>query len=73
MVGLQFGRLLGGSVVIEQVFTRQGIGRLAVNAILNKDYQVVQGTVLLAAVTFILANLIVDVSYAFLDPRVRYD
>lgn len=73
MVGLQFGRLLGGSVVIEQVFTRQGIGRLTVNAILDKDFQVVQGGVFLSALVFILVNLLVDISYAWLDPRVRYE
>jgi len=73
MVGLQFGRLLGGSVVIEQVFTRQGIGRLTVNAILDKDFQVVQGGVFLSALIFIAVNLLVDISYGWLDPRVRYE
>lgn len=72
LIGLQAGRLLGGAVIVETVFARQGIGRLAVDAILYKDYFLVQGIVLLAAVIYVSLNLIVDVSYAFLNPRVRY-
>jgi ABC-type dipeptide/oligopeptide/nickel transport system permease component len=73
VLGLQFGALLGGAVVIETVFSRPGIGRLAVTSILSKDFQVTQGTVLMSAVFYTLVNLIVDVSYALLDPRIRYD
>jgi peptide/nickel transport system permease protein len=73
VLGLQFGALLGGAVVIETVFSRPGVGRLAVTSILSKDFQVTQGTVLMSAVFYTLVNIIVDVSYAFLDPRIRYD
>ena len=73
VLGLQFGALLGGAVVIETVFSRPGIGRLAVTSILSKDFQVTQGTVLMSAVFYTLVNIAVDFSYAFLDPRIRYD
>lgn len=73
VLGLQFGALLGGAVVIETVFSRPGIGRLAVTSILSKDFQVTQGTVLMSAVFYTLVNIMVDVSYAVLDPRIRYD
>ena len=72
LAGLQFGRLLGGTVVVEAVFARPGLGKLAIDAILFKDFLLVQGVVLLAAVTYALINLVIDVSYAWLDPRVRY-
>ncbi len=73
VIGLQFGFLLGGTVVTETIFSRQGIGRLIVDSILWKDFPVVQGVVLLAALVYTLVNLSVDVAYAFLDPRIRYD
>jgi peptide/nickel transport system permease protein len=73
IVGLQFGSLLGGAVVIETVFGRQGIGFLAANAIQRADFPLVQATVLLAALAFVLVNLLVDLSYSVLDPRIRYD
>jgi ABC-type dipeptide/oligopeptide/nickel transport system permease component len=72
IVGLQFGNLLAGAVVVETVFSRQGIGRLLVDAILSKDFPTVQGTVLLVAVIYVLINLLVDLSYAMVDPRIRY-
>jgi len=72
IVGLEFGRLLSGTVVIEVVFARPGIGRLLVDAILKKDFQVVQGVVLVSAIFYLLVNLIVDLSYSFVDPRIRY-
>ena len=72
IVGLQFGALLGGSVVVETVFSRQGIGFMAADAIQSLDIILVQGTVMLAALTFVLVNLLVDLSYSLLDPRVRY-
>jgi len=73
IIGLQFGFLLGGTVVTETVFSRQGIGRLLVNSILWKDLPVVQGVVLLAGLVYTLVNVVVDVAYGFLDPRIRYD
>ncbi len=72
IVGLEFGRLLSGTVVIEVVFARPGIGRLLVDAILKKDFQVVQGVVLVSALFYLAVNLIVDLSYTFVDPRIRY-
>ncbi|MEP7198954.1 MAG: nickel ABC transporter permease [Chloroflexota bacterium] len=71
--GLQFGQLIAGAVVIETVFSRPGIGRLIVDAILNKDFPMVQGIVLVVAVSYVLVNLIVDFVYAWLDPRIRYE
>jgi ABC-type dipeptide/oligopeptide/nickel transport system permease component len=72
LIGLQFGFLLGGTVVTETIFSRPGIGRLMVNAILWKDLPLVQGIALLAALTYTLLNLAVDVFYAYLDPRIHY-
>lgn len=72
ILGLQFGQLLAGAVVIETVFGRPGIGRLIVGAILEKDFPVVQGVILLVAVTYVLVNVAVDLVYAILDPRIRY-
>jgi peptide/nickel transport system permease protein len=71
VVGLQFGRLLGGTVIVENVFARPGIGRIAVEALLARDMPVLQGATLLLAIIFILSNLAVDVTYGFLDPRIR--
>jgi peptide/nickel transport system permease protein len=71
IIGLQFGTLLGGAVVIETVFARQGIGRLAVTGILGKDFPLVQAIVLLAAVVYVGINLLVDLSYSLLDPRIK--
>jgi peptide/nickel transport system permease protein len=72
MLGLQLGALLGGAVVTETIFSRPGLGRLAVDAISNRDFPLIQGTVLFAAVTYVLINLVVDVLYAAIDPRIRY-
>ncbi len=72
VVGLQFGALLGGAVIIEQVFSLPGVGRFALEGINLRDYPVVQGAVLLIAAAFIVVNLIVDLVYALVDPRVRY-
>ena len=71
--GLQFGSLLAGTVIIETVFGRPGVGRLLVNAILNKDFPLVQGIVLFVAAGYVLINLAVDVVYAAVDPRIRYE
>jgi peptide/nickel transport system permease protein len=72
IIGLQFGFLLSGAVVIETVFARQGIGRLAITAILAKDFPLVQGIVLVSAVVYVVINLLVDLSYSLLDPRIHY-
>ena len=71
LIGLQIGFLLGGAVVTETMFAWPGVGRLAVGAIVSADYALSQGAILVLALSFILVNLIVDVTYAFLDPRVR--
>jgi peptide/nickel transport system permease protein len=73
VLGLQFAALLGGTVFIENVFARPGLGRMAVNAIAMRDYPLVQGTVLFVAAVYALLNLAVDVLYGFLDPRIRYE
>ncbi len=71
--GLEFGRLMAGAVLTETVFTWPGVGRLLVDSILARDYPVVQGAVLLIAVSFIVVNLLVDLIYGLIDPRIRYD
>ena len=71
IIGLQFGSLLGGTVVTESLFSRRGLGRLVVDAIFWKDYPLVQGVVILGAAIYVGVNLVVDLSYGFLDPRVR--
>lgn len=73
MFGMQFGTLIGGAVIIENVFARQGLGTLVTNAVINRDAPVVQGVVLVAALLYVLVNLAVDVLYAFVDPRIRYE
>jgi ABC-type dipeptide/oligopeptide/nickel transport system permease component len=73
VMGLQFGTLLSGAVITETVFARPGVGKLLIDAILNKDFPVVQGVVLFIALVYVLINLAVDVSYAFLDPRIHFD
>jgi len=72
IIGLQFGYLLGGAVVVEQVFTLPGMGRLAIGAIQQRDYPLVQGVILISALLFILVNLFVDILYFWLDPRSRF-
>ena len=73
LVGLQLGLLLSGAVLTETIFALPGLGRLAITSVLARDYPVVQGVVIIAAGIFVLANLLVDVLYAYLDPRIRYD
>jgi len=73
IVGTQFAGLLGGAVIIEVIFSWPGMGRLAFNAIARRDYPVIMGTVLMFAVIFVVSNLIIDVLYTFIDPRIRYD
>jgi peptide/nickel transport system permease protein len=72
-IGLQFGTLLGGAVLTETVFAWPGIGRLLVDSIFSRDFPMVQGVVLLIAFAFIVVNLVTDVVYAYVDPRIRYD
>jgi peptide/nickel transport system permease protein len=72
ILGLQAGTLLGGSVVTETIFAWPGVGRLAIQAIQNRDFPVVQAAVTVVAVTFVLINLLVDLVYAYIDPRVRF-
>ena len=72
VIGLQFGALLGGSVVVETVFGRQGIGFLTVSGIQRADFPLVQVTVMLAALAFVVVNLLVGLTYSLLDPRIRY-
>lgn len=71
VVGIQFGYLLGGAVIIESVFAWPGMGRLIMQGIGNRDYTVVQGALILFVTVFVLLNLLIDVCYAFLDPRIR--
>lgn len=71
IIGLQIGSILGGAVIIETIFLWPGVGKLAVDSIFSKDYPVVQGVVLMVAFSYMLTNLLVDVSYVFLDPRIR--
>src|SRR5215203_1905591 len=72
VMGIQLALLLSGTVVVETVFSIRGIGRILVAAIFDRDYPIVQGVILLIAVIFVMANLLVDIVYTFLDPRIRY-
>jgi len=71
IVGLQVGRMLAGSIIVETVFARQGVGQLAIDAILTKDYPLVQAIILLTAFSYVVANLLVDISYGFINPKIR--
>ena len=73
VVGLSVGGLLGGAVITESIFGLPGVGRLAIDAISNRDYPMIQGTVILVAASFVFVNLFVDIIYAFVDPRIRYE
>src|SRR5207245_11477469 len=70
VVGLQFGYILGGAVVIETIFTWPGVGLFTIQAILNRDYPVVQASVFILATAVVLINLVVDLLYVWLDPRI---
>lgn len=72
LIGTDFGYMLTGSMLIEKVFSIPGIGKLAVDAMSNRDLPLLEGTVMYIAFVFVVVNLIVDISYAFLDPRIRY-
>jgi ABC-type dipeptide/oligopeptide/nickel transport system permease component len=71
MIGLQFGNMMGASVVIETLFARVGIGRLLVTSILQRDYPLIQGTILVFGIIYIVSNLIIDLLYSLVDPRIR--
>jgi len=72
IVGLQVGTLIGGAVLVESVFNLNGIGKYVLEAIIRRDFIAVQGIVLVFALTYVLANLVVDLLYGWLDPRIRY-
>ena len=72
IIGIQFGSLLGGTVVIEQMFSLPGIGQMTLDAIFKRDYPVVQANILIIAVIYVLINLVVDICYAAIDPRIKY-
>jgi peptide/nickel transport system permease protein len=72
LIGAQVGMLIGGSVIIEQIFVLPGMGQLALNALNDRDYPVIAGITLITALFVMVMNLVVDISYTWLDPRVRY-
>lgn len=72
VVGLQFGYLLGGTVLVEVVFSIQGMGKLLVDAIFQRDYPVVQASMILISFSFVIVNLLTDITYSFFDPKIRY-
>jgi peptide/nickel transport system permease protein len=73
VAGFQIGGLLGGAVITESIYGLAGMGNLTLNAILNRDYPVIQGTVLAIALTYLFVNIFVDIMYAYVDPRIRYE
>ena len=73
ILGTQLGHLLAGAVIVETVFSWPGIGKFFVDSIYARDYPVIQGFVLIIAAIYVLVNLLVDILYAYLDPRVRYE
>ena len=73
LIGLQIGYLLGGAVIIEEVFSLPGLGRLLLTGIHNRDYPIVMGCILVIAISFALVNVVVDISYSLIDPRIKYE
>ena len=73
LIGMQLRYVIGGAVLVETIFAINGIGTLVVNSVINRDYPVVQGVILLIALLIILVNLVIDISYGWLDPRIRYE
>ena len=73
VLGLTFGNLLGGAVLTETIFARLGIGQMYVEAVLQKDFTLVQGTTLFIALSYVLINILIDILYMVVDPRIRYD
>jgi peptide/nickel transport system permease protein len=72
-MGIAFALLMANAVVVENVFAIKGLGRLLIQSILNRDYPMVQGAVLVVSAIFVFTNLLVDVLYTVIDPRIRYD
>jgi peptide/nickel transport system permease protein len=72
IIGVGVAHLIGGAVVTESVFALPGIGRLTVDAIVRRDYPVIQGVILIISGVYVLLNLVIDILYVFLDPRIRY-
>jgi peptide/nickel transport system permease protein len=72
VIGIGIGLLISGAVVTETVFAIPGIGRLTVDAILRRDYPIIQGVILIFSATYVMINLLIDLSYVFFDPRIRY-
>lgn len=72
VAGITFGELLGGAVVLEEVFTLPGVGRLLIGAVNNRDYPIIQGVILTVALTYLLVNLGTDILYVYLDPKIKY-
>jgi len=72
VIGIEFAFLIGGLVVTEQVFNLNGIGKLLVQSVANNDFMIIQGIVILIALTYVVVNLVVDLLYAVFDPRIRY-
>ena len=72
VMGLQVGFLIGGAIVVETLFAMPGLGTFGIDAIIARDYQQVQGFALITALAFVVINLLVDMTYTFLDPRIRY-
>ncbi|MFC7047225.1 ABC transporter permease [Halobacteriaceae archaeon GCM10025711] len=73
IIGLNVGYLLGGTIVVEQIFAISGLGRLTLSAVLNRDFVVLQGVMLLTAFIFTSVNFVTDLVYAYLDPRIHYE
>jgi ABC-type dipeptide/oligopeptide/nickel transport system permease component len=73
IIGLQFGAVLTGTIITETIFAWPGVGRLLIQAINNRDYPLVQGCILFISVTYVAMNLITDLTYGFLDPRIRFE
>lgn len=73
LIGIEIGYLLGGTFIVEQIFALPGLGRLTVNAISQREYALVQGVTLFIALNFVIINLLVDLVYSAIDPRIAYD
>lgn len=71
IVGINMGYLLGGAVIVEELFSLPGLGRYALTGIMNRDYPVAQGSVIVGAFMFVVANFAADIAYAYLDPRIK--
>lgn len=72
VIGLEFGSLLGGAILTETIFSWPGVGRMVYDGVMNRDFPIVQGTILIISSTYVVINLVVDIVYAYLDPRIRY-